>query len=529
MERAGVPKATGSPRASAALAAAFLAWLVFLPAKTLAAPICACEVYEGACRYEYQKLAGPTDSASCKSACFVANGYAPDATNVFLSSFWDEEDTLKRERGVCTYHAAGAVCLADYPTDDPYCGVGTHYCLCRNVDAGACRNDRHDVYIPAISHQQCEDTCKGATYQGSSAWWQYQYPGEPDWKDPQKTHACLVKVDGSKCVPIFSEDNVYCNPIYAACACEFNSDALSKNGITCKGRYYLHGWSTSQSSVVPGITIESYTTVNLAEGGEVECKNKCEEAGAAGYRTLPGKKDEACYYGIYGGDSCSDEPFNFGRDYTYSQEIDATVSNKGLLPSGWRGSECPARYCFCRYPPDFKPESCQNRTTSFGAVSDENVCRISCEYKGLQFDKTTASPDEGCSWVDGTVTKSDDAKYDGCAEPLNPKSPACGLQSLEKSSREAFLQHGTPLGLNLPLGTSSPQRVVGRIISQLLGVVGGVALLFFIYGGVIWMTAAGNPEKVKKGRATVVWAVIGIAAIFAAYAFINFLTSAFAG
>jgi len=35
-----------------------------------------------------------------------------------------------------------------------------------------------------------------------------------------------------------------------------------------------------------------------------------------------------------------------------------------------------------------------------------------------------------------------------------------------------------------------------------------------IYGGFNWMTAAGNAEKVEKGKQILVWATIGLIVIF---------------
>ena len=66
--------------------------------------------------------------------------------------------------------------------------------------------------------------------------------------------------------------------------------------------------------------------------------------------------------------------------------------------------------------------------------------------------------------------------------------------------------------------------MIGRLINRLLGIVGGIALLFFVYGGILWMTAAGNQERITKGKGAVVWAALGLVAIFSAYAIIKFVT-----
>ena len=72
--------------------------------------------------------------------------------------------------------------------------------------------------------------------------------------------------------------------------------------------------------------------------------------------------------------------------------------------------------------------------------------------------------------------------------------------------------------LTNPLGSiNTPQALIGKVINAVLGVVGSLALLIFVYGGLIWMTSSGSPEKIKQGRDTLLWAAIGLVVIFSAY------------
>jgi len=77
--------------------------------------------------------------------------------------------------------------------------------------------------------------------------------------------------------------------------------------------------------------------------------------------------------------------------------------------------------------------------------------------------------------------------------------------------------------LENPLETDSPQIFIGQIINGVLGIVGSLALAMFIYGGFLWMTAAGNAEQVTKGRNVLVWATLGIIIIFSSYALVRFV------
>lgn len=79
-----------------------------------------------------------------------------------------------------------------------------------------------------------------------------------------------------------------------------------------------------------------------------------------------------------------------------------------------------------------------------------------------------------------------------------------------------------PLGANV----TDVRVVIGRIISAILGVTGALALLMFIWGGIIWMTSQGEKARVEKGQKTLSWAVIGLAVIFTAYAGVRWVITA---
>lgn len=72
-------------------------------------------------------------------------------------------------------------------------------------------------------------------------------------------------------------------------------------------------------------------------------------------------------------------------------------------------------------------------------------------------------------------------------------------------------------------GVNTPQQLIGKIISAVLGLVGSIALLMFVYGGFVWMTAAGNEKKVSQGTDILMWAAIGLVIIFISYAAVRFL------
>ena len=68
---------------------------------------------------------------------------------------------------------------------------------------------------------------------------------------------------------------------------------------------------------------------------------------------------------------------------------------------------------------------------------------------------------------------------------------------------------------------------VGLIIQSALGLLGILFIILIIYGGIIWMTAAGNEESVKKATSTIKHAVIGLVIVLLAYIISIFIIKIF--
>lgn len=66
------------------------------------------------------------------------------------------------------------------------------------------------------------------------------------------------------------------------------------------------------------------------------------------------------------------------------------------------------------------------------------------------------------------------------------------------------------------------QSVAVNIINGIILVLGTVAVIFIIYGGVTYMTSLGDPGKIKKARDAILYAVIGLVICVLAYAITNF-------
>lgn len=65
--------------------------------------------------------------------------------------------------------------------------------------------------------------------------------------------------------------------------------------------------------------------------------------------------------------------------------------------------------------------------------------------------------------------------------------------------------------------------VIGWLLP--IGVI--VSVLFIIIGGYMWMTSAGNPDKVRQAQGTLTWAILGLGLILLAVLLISTLIDYF--
>lgn len=71
---------------------------------------------------------------------------------------------------------------------------------------------------------------------------------------------------------------------------------------------------------------------------------------------------------------------------------------------------------------------------------------------------------------------------------------------------------------------NDPIQFIAKFYGIGLGIIGGVGLLFIIYGGYLIITSAGNPMKLKEGQGYVKYAIIGILLAVFGYFLIQVIT-----
>lgn len=104
---------------------------------------------------------------------------------------------------------------------------------------------------------------------------------------------------------------------------------------------------------------------------------------------------------------------------------------------------------------------------------------------------------------------------------------AGGLSDAFKSSNDKALgAAASQMGYDTSGGTT-PETIVGTVIQVVLSVLGVLFVILIIYGGVLWMTAGGNEEKITQAQSIIRRAVVGLIIVLSAYAISIFVVGAF--
>ena len=89
---------------------------------------------------------------------------------------------------------------------------------------------------------------------------------------------------------------------------------------------------------------------------------------------------------------------------------------------------------------------------------------------------------------------------------------------------------GINLGTNfvtneINFATGDPREAALSLVKLLMTFLGIIAVVIILYGGFLWMTAAGNEDKVDQSKKLILAAVIGLIVILSAYLIIEFVVT----
>lgn len=157
-----------------------------------------------------------------------------------------------------------------------------------------------------------------------------------------------------------------------------------------------------------------------------------------------------------------------------------------------------------------------------------NGCGVKSPDSQKSYECTSLADQDKCQNKGGEFVANDPS---GTIYPSCGMSGCCIIPKCQNNiaAPVAAVKPPSEFKLTNPLGTASVPVILGRIIKTFLGVVGGIALMVFVYGGLMWMTARGDQSQVKKGQDALRAATIGLFIVMFSYTLagnlVSFLTS----
>ena len=85
-------------------------------------------------------------------------------------------------------------------------------------------------------------------------------------------------------------------------------------------------------------------------------------------------------------------------------------------------------------------------------------------------------------------------------------------------------------GWNMPNGPNGlPNKALDEVIMDItdwvLGFAGIIAILVIVYGGLLYLTSAGNEDQMEKGKKTLMWGILGLVIIGISYAIVDVIVN----
>ncbi|MDO8617371.1 MAG: pilin [Candidatus Uhrbacteria bacterium] len=149
-------------------------------------------------------------------------------------------------------------------------------------------------------------------------------------------------------------------------------------------------------------------------------------------------------------------------------------------------------------------------------AAGDGTCYYKCEGDAnVGFEANACGDDPDCAFLCNQyclrVNKT-------CGGVPAPRCEKAGAPKQDEPSK--FVAPEGRYGLKDPLGGANVPQIVARMVKYLLGFVGALFLLIFVYGGILWMTA-GSSDRVKRARKTLTYAVLGMIVVMLSYTIIT--------
>lgn len=159
-------------------------------------------------------------------------------------------------------------------------------------------------------------------------------------------------------------------------------------------------------------------------------------------------------------------------------------------------------------------------------------CNINADCKNAIFSCSTANGGGVCTQIEMCTSNSQcqelyggavSCKQGTCQMENNPSSDEENGQNSGGSTSNGCRNGQDCVPLTNPLSSTDIPKIIGSTVQVVVGIVGMIAFVVFVYGGFQWLTSAGNSEKISKGLQAMLWAGIGIIVVFSSYAILTLI------
>jgi hypothetical protein len=221
-----------------------------------------------------------------------------------------------------------------------------------------------------------------------------------------------------------------------------------------------------------------------------------------------------------------------GKDYAYKTYYTASSKGCNLLMGKSGGSQPEAILesskragveWMCQYQEPFC--CCANK----GGLLDD--CRRSVTYQG-----SVSNLQPSCYAFPNGYKPFTSKAYPQYSATLQAGNNCQGFQDVvNKTQQNKYQKVQTTVGnvssidlrkeaatLNQTTFTSA-QQVVGQLVKFLMSFIGSLALASNVVAGLLWMTAAGNAERVEQSKSILVWTNLGVLVMLASYFIVTFI------
>lgn len=79
--------------------------------------------------------------------------------------------------------------------------------------------------------------------------------------------------------------------------------------------------------------------------------------------------------------------------------------------------------------------------------------------------------------------------------------------------------------IQLPTSTKDVPQIFTNITQLIMGLIGGIAIIAIIYGGITFAYSRGDAKRVTQARETILYAVVGLIVAISGYAIVTFITT----